>query len=98
MQRKLRLFCNVEGKNEEKCLNDKLIAGAELLQKLNGKMIRFFEGLISLSVDIESIFLQGQVPVHGGFCLTFLWRPRTNESVKSYGYQRHVFEAKRSSF
>ena len=40
------------------------------------------------------MFLQLQVPEHDRSCLRFLWRPKTNESVQIYEYQRHVFGAK----
>ena len=42
------------------------------------------------------MFLQVQVPEQDGSCLRFLWRPRTNEPVQIYEYQRHVFGAKSS--
>ena len=37
-----------------------------------------------------------QVPEQDKSCLRFLWRPRTNEPVQIYEYQRHVFGAKSS--
>ena len=42
------------------------------------------------------MFLQVQVPQQDRSCLRFLWRPRTNEPVQIYKYQRHVFGAKSS--
>ena len=40
------------------------------------------------------MFLQVQVPEQDRSCLSLLWRPRTNEPVQIYEYQRHVFGAK----
>ena len=42
------------------------------------------------------MFLQVQVPDQDRSCVRFLWRPRTNEPVQIYEYQRHVFGARSS--
>ena len=42
------------------------------------------------------MFPQVQVPEQDRGCLRFLWRPRTNEPVQIFEYQRHVFGAKSS--
>ena len=42
------------------------------------------------------MFLEVQVPEQDRSCLRFLWRPRTNEPVQIYEYQRPVFGAKSS--
>ena len=68
---KLRRICNAASKYKEVCLNDKLLAGPDLLHGLIGTIFRFS-------------------------CLRFLWRPRTDEPVQIYEYQRHVFGAKSS--
>ena len=91
---KVRRVCNAASKYKEVCLNDKLQAGLDLLYGLIGTMFRFHEGTIALTFDIESMFLQVQVPEQYRSCLRFLWRPRTNEPVQIYEYQRHVFGAK----
>ena len=63
---------------------------------MNGTIFRFREGPIALTADIESMFLQLQVPERDKSCLRFLWRPTVNEPVQIYEYQRHVFGAKNS--
>ena len=93
---KVRRVCNAASKYKEVFLNDKLLAGPDLLHGLIGMIIRFREGPIALTADIESMFLQVQVPEQDRSCLRFLWRPRTNESVQIYEYQRHAFGAKSS--
>ena len=93
---KVRRVCNAASKYKEVCLNDKLLAGPDLLHGLIGTIFRFREGPIALTADIESMFLQVQVPEQDRSCLRFLWRPRTNEPVQIYEYQRHVFGAKSS--
>ena len=92
----VRLVYNAASKYKEVCLNDKLLAGPNLLHGLIGTIFRFREGPIALTADIESMFLQVQFPEQDRSCLSFLWRPRTNEPVQIYEYQRHVFGAKSS--
>ena len=93
---KVRRVCNAAAKYKDICLNDKLLAGADLLHGLLGTIFRFREGPIALTADIESMFLQVQVPERDKSCLRFLWRPTVNEPVQIYEYQRHVFGAKSS--
>ena len=93
---KVRRVCNAASKYKEVCLNDKLLAGPDLLHGSIGTIFRFREGPIALTADIESMFLQVQVPEQDRSCLRFLWRPRTNEPVHIYEYQRDVFGAKSS--
>ena len=92
----VRRVCNAASKYKTVCLNDKLLAGLDLLHGLVGTIFRLREGPIALTADIESMYLQVQVPEQVRSCLRFLWRPRTNELVQIYEYQRHVFGAKRS--
>ena len=91
---KVRRVCNAASKYKDICLNDKLLAGPNVLHGLIGTKFRFREGQIALTADIESMFLQVQVPEQDRICLRFLWRPRTIEPVQIYEYQRHVFGAK----
>ena len=93
---KVRCVCNAAVKYKDVCLNDKLLAGPDLLHGLIGTIFRFREGPIALTADIDSIFLQVQVPERDKSCLRFLWRPTRNEPVQIYEYQRHVFGAKSS--
>ena len=78
---KVRRVCNAASKYKEVCLNDKLLAGPDLLHGLIGTIFRFQEGPIALTPDIESMFLQVQVPERHKSCLRFLWRPTMNEPV-----------------
>ena len=91
---KVRRVCNDASKYKEVCLNDKLVAGRDLLHGLIGTIFRFCERPIALTADIESMFLQVLVPEQDKSCLRFLWRPRTYEPVQIDEYQRHVFGAK----
>ena len=95
---KNRRVCNAAAKYHDVCLNDKLLAGPDLLHGdiVIGTIFGFRDGPIALTADIESMFLQVQVPERDKSCLRFLWRPTMNEPVQIYEYQRHVFGAKSS--
>ena len=92
---KVRRVCNAAEKFKDIYLNDKLLAGPDLLHGLTETIFRFREG-IALTADIESKFLQVQVPEREKNCLRFLWRPTMNEPVQTHEYQRHVFGEKSS--
>ena len=92
----VRRVCKAASKYKEVFLNDKLLAGLDLLHRLIGTIFKFREGPIALTADIESMFLQVQVPEQNRSCLRFLWPPRTNELVQIYEYQRHSFGAESS--
>ena len=81
---KVRRVCNAAAKYKHICLNDKLLARPDLLHGLFGTVFRFREGPIALTADIESMFLQVQVPERDKSCLRFLWRPTVNESIQIY--------------
>ena len=93
---KVRRVCNAASKYKEVCPNDKLLAGPDLLHELIGTIFSFRDGPIALTADIESMFLQVQVPEQDRSFLRFFWRPRTNEPVQIYEYQRHIFGAESS--
>ena len=78
---KVRRVCNAASNYKEVCLKGRLLAGLDLLHGLIGTIFRFRAGPIALTADIESLFLQVQVPEQDRSCLRFLWRPRTNEPV-----------------
>ena len=90
---KVRRDCNAAAKKDI-CINDKFIAGPDLLHGLIVTIFRFREGAIALTADVESMFLQVQVPERDKGCLRFLWRPTMNELVPVYEYHRHFFGEK----
>ena len=59
---KVRRVCNAASKYSGVCLNDKLLAGPDLLHGLIGTIFRFCERPVALAADVESMFLQVQVP------------------------------------
>ena len=93
---KVRRVCNAAAKYKDLCLNDKLLTQPDLLHGLIGTIFGFQEGPIALTVDIESMFLQVQIPERDKSCLRFLWRPTMNKPAQIYEYQRHDRDAKSS--
>ena len=81
---KLRRNCNAASNYKDVCLKDKLLSGAGLLHGLIGTIFRFHEGLKALNPDIESGFMQVEVPKQNKSCLRFLSFQETNESVEIY--------------
>ena len=79
---KVRRVYNAASKYKKVCLNDKLLAGPDLLHGLIGTIFRFRQGPIALTADIESLFLQVQVPQQHRRCLKFLLRPRNCSNIR----------------
>ena len=93
---KVHRVCNAAAKFKDICLNNKLLAGPGPLHGLIRTIFRFREGPLALTADIESMFLQVQVPERDKSWLRFLWRPTMNTFVPIYEYQRHVIGLKSS--
>ena len=93
---KVRRVCNAASKFKGVSLNDKLVAGPDLLQNLIGIIFRFRQSSIAMTADIEAMFLQVKVPSAECKFLRFLWRDDSTKPVKVYEYTRHVFGAKSS--
>ena len=69
-------------KYQDVAVNDKLLSGPDLLQSLVGIIFRFREHQIALSADIESMFLQINVPSDDSRCLQFLWREHPEQKME----------------
>ena len=93
---KERRVCNAASKFGGVSLNDKLIAGPDLLQLLISIIFRFREKLIASTADVEAMFLQVKVPPTDCKVLRFLWRENNTEPISVYEYERHIFGPKSS--
>ena len=69
---KVRHVCNAAAKYNDVCLNDKLLAGPDLLHGLIRTKCRFRQGPLALTADIESMFLQIQFSERDKRCLRCL--------------------------
>ena len=65
-------------------LNNRLLTGPGLLQKLMGTISGFREHPISFTADIEVTFLQVKVPLQDCKVLRFLWRNHPDDPISVY--------------
>ena len=70
---KLRIVFDCAAKYEDMSLNDRLLQGPDLTNKLIGVLSRFRQDPTAFTADIEELFCQVKVcPIHRDF-LKFLW-------------------------
>ena len=78
---KKRKVCNAAAKYPEISMIDKLFPGPDLLNTLFGITFRFRESQITMTADIESMFLQVVVPQYECKFPRFFWRPNPTQTV-----------------
>ena len=82
-------------------LTSQLNRGRDLTNSLLGLLLRFRQERIALAVDIQSVFLQVNVPAKdaGAYALLFLWWEDADfrEPPEEYQMDSHIFGAKRFS-
>lgn len=92
---KLRVVFDCSSKYKGASLNDHLLAGPDLMNKLNGVLIRFRQHPIALMCDIEKMFHQFHVREADQDYLRFLWWK--NGDIKSqpqtFRMKVHLFGA-----
>ena len=79
-------------------MNDNLLPGPDLLQKLVGTLFNLRKGAVALNVDIEQMFLHVKVKEDVTHCLRYLYSDVENEveRIVIYKYNRQIFGAKSS--
>lgn len=95
---KLRVVFDCSLKYEGKCLNDELLQGPDLTNSLIGVLLRFRQGQIAISADIEKMFYMVKVPASDRNYLNFFWFSNDNINACPVQYRLtvHVFGAKSS--
>ena len=78
------------------CLNDKLLAGPDLLKKMLAIQLRFRERRVALQSDIEAMFMQVKVRTEDRQFLRFLWNKEISSVPDVFEYERHIFGARAS--
>ena len=93
MKEKMRIVFDCAGKYKGTSLNDAVMQGPDLTNKLIGVLLRFRQAPIALMADIEAMFYQVKVPPAERDSLRFLWWPDGNlqAAPKIYRMCVHLF-------
>ena len=91
---KMRRICNAKAPQSGISLNDKLLAGPDLLGNMRGVLLRSRQGAIAIQGDIEAMFMQSGVRQKDRSHLRFLWRQPNSPELEVYEYQRHISGAR----
>ena len=78
-------FCGIS-------LNDNLLQGPDLTNNLLGVLLRFRQGLVAFTGDIEKMFYQVKVPKSDSNFMRFFWTDN-DCNVREYRLTVHVFGA-----
>ncbi len=65
--------------------------GPDLLNSQVGTIVRFRQGRVALSADVEAMFLQVKVKDEDQQVLRFLWREDPSDEVEVLQFTRHPF-------
>ena len=92
---KVRVVFDAAAKHRGKSLNDVLMSGPDLTNKLVGVLCRFRLEEVALCCDIEAMFHQFEVPVEHRDYLRFLWWKDGDYTSKPVDYRMcvHIFGA-----
>ena len=92
---KPRVVFDCNSRYKGRSLNDELVQGPDLVNRLTGVLIRFREEDFAIMGDIEGMYFQVQVPEEQRSFLRFLWWPDGNLELKPVEYEMctHVFGA-----
>ena len=83
-KKKLRVVFDSAAPLKGKCLNDTLITGPNLMNDLPTVLIRFREGAIAVTADIEAMFSRIRMKKEDARYHRFLWRPPGSEDIITY--------------
>ena len=90
---KVRIVFDCASKYKGQSLNDVVLQGPDLTNKLVGVLLRFRQERIAIIADIEAMFHQVRVPPEDRDVLRFLWWPDGNlrETPKAFRMCVHLF-------
>ena len=92
---KVRVVFDCAAKYKNTSLNDQLLQGPDLTNKLIGVLLRFRQERIALTSDVEAMFHQVRVDPKDCNALRFLWWPDADftKPPEEYQMQVHLFGA-----
>lgn len=95
---KLRIVYDCAAKSHGVSLNEKLMKGPDLVNRLIGVLLRFRKEQIAIVADIESMFYQVRCSSTDQDALRFLWWPDGDLTAKPVPHRMkvHLFGAKSS--
>ena len=88
---KVRTVTNASSTYQGVSLNSSLLTGPDLLCNLTGLVMRFRQGTVAVSADIEAMFLEVKVKPEDQPFLRFRWTK--NGQQITYQYTSHIFGA-----
>jgi len=90
---KLRIVFDCAAKFQGVSLNDCVLQGPDLMNKLVGVLLRFRQNRVAFMADIKTMFYQVKVPSTDRDCLRFLWWPDGNieHEPRTYRMTVHPF-------
>jgi len=90
---KIRVVFDCSARFGGTSLNDQLLQGPDLTNRLVGVLTRFCQGLIAFMSDIDAMFYQVRVPEGQRDFLRFLWWPDGDlmQNLEEYQMNVHLF-------
>ncbi|MBM6549248.1 DUF1759 domain-containing protein, partial [Streptococcus dysgalactiae subsp. equisimilis] len=97
---KLRVVFDCAASHQGVSLNDKVLQGPDLTNKLTGVLLRFRRYRVAISADIREMFLQVKLPEKDRAAFSFLWWKDGNldKDPMVYEWTVHPFGATSSPF
>ena len=92
---KVRVVFNCPVKYKGTSLNDQLLQGPDMTNRLVGVLMRWRRESVAMMADVESMFYQVQVQPSDCDLLRYLWWPNgdINKDIAEYRMKVHVFGA-----
>ncbi|XP_045027087.1 uncharacterized protein LOC123470617 [Daphnia magna] len=96
---KVRVVFDASAQFQGVALNEVLLKGPNLINDIGATLLLFRQKSVSLSGDIQQMFLQVGVKKEDRFALQFLWRsPGSRKNPTVYEMQRQIFGSVSSPF
>ena len=95
---KLRIVFDSAAKFKGKCLNDALFSGPPLQNQLPSVLIKFREGAVAFTADIEAMFSRIRLRPEDARYHRFLWMEKGSADVSTYQIDRLTFGDRCSPF
>lgn len=92
VKKKLRVVFDCAARTPKGSLNDTLLQGPDLINGLNGILLRFRKNPVAVTCDIKSMFHRFRVPEEDRDYLRFLW-PGPQGELTTYRMCVHLFGA-----